>query len=134
MSGTGAINITGTGAIANLTGGITTTGSLGSGTHTIGGGSNLILSGAGAVQIGGTANTITLSNSVGNTQLGTSLNFVGTSNLATLANISTTYLGVGTNVTVGNTMTAFIASTQQNIASSFFGNLADAQTVVVQSV
>lgn len=254
----------------------TGTGTITTGAHTIGGGSNLTLSGAGKVEIQGTANTLTLSNS-GNTQLGTDIYFTGTSNLARVANISVNYisagqaylgnlntstlsalfisttsnvgiggqlsvtaattlnstltvvgqmstlstLGVGGllsvtgptimnsnltvqavggaslitvntlvgaisiggsagnlttaggsfqaltgtnqfgsnlvltgsngadyarlantstnlissgNITVGNTMNAFIASTQQNIASSFFGNLADAQTVVVQSV
>jgi len=56
--------------------------------------------------------------------------FIG---ILTTANTSTNSISSG-NITVGNTMTAFIASTQQNIASSFFGNLADAQTVVVQSI
>jgi hypothetical protein len=87
---------------------------------------------SGSIQINTPAGTIGLSNA-GDTQLGTNLFFTTASNYARLAMLSTTLMSSG-NITIGNTMNALIASTQQTITSSFFGNLADANTVVVQLV
>jgi hypothetical protein len=107
----------------------------------VGGAASIIVNTtAGAISIGNSTGDITtaggsFSATTGINQFGTNLILTGYNgaDYARLANVSTNMISSG-NITVGNTLNAFIASTQQNIASSFFGNLADAQTVVVQTV